>query len=394
VANRSRSRRLGVGAGLAFLATAMLGLAPSVATAQSPQLFIDPPLAPAGWAIAVSGTGWDSSLGPVSVYSSIDDATKTTATSLAPPAPSPSPTPDAKESFSTTLVVPFLPPGAYTFVACQDCGDTDSHPLARMSFTIEVPAPPTLSLSPASGAPGSTTTAVGTGWNPLNGPVGIFPDADTSTPDTALVTGVDPQPDGGFTASVHAPSSARRYDFVACQRCGSEPAASQSATFTVVSSQAPPALVVVPNLVGLDTRRARQLTHALHLGLAVTRQGAGDEPGVVASQSPRPGTRVPRGTRVHVVARTTLVITTEGRRRPSAAVIAAAALIVLAGAIGAIAVARLRPRRWARRHVRTKPHPDLVPNVTGHRVGDAPDHAVRVVPHGDRGVQTLEEVGS
>ncbi len=377
-----------------LLVAATLISIPAAAVAQKgPEISIDPTTTSGGSAITVTGSGWDPSLGPVSVYSSIEDVTgPTPSPPLGPPSPSPSPTPDATGSFSITLVVPFLPPGPYTVVACQDCGNSDGFPLARSSLIV-APAAPTLALSAMSGTAGSGINAVGTGWNPANGPVSIFPDAsDVSSPGAALFTGV-PDATGTFTASMQAPDTPQDYVFVACQRCGAEPAATQTASFTVVSSQAPPARVTVPDLVGLDTRRAEQLVNALHLTLVIRWQGEGEERGIVGSQSPLPGRRVPQGRRVRVTADRTPVVAPVARPWLPAA-IAAAALIVLVAAIATAATRRPRRRRWVRRHIRTDPHPDPAPDIAGRWIGPAPDRAVRLVPHEDHGVQSLEEVGS
>jgi hypothetical protein len=395
VAKRIRSRRLGVAAGLVFLATAMLVSNAPHALAQGPELVIDPLGAPAGWQVVVSGSGWDPSLGRVSVFSSIDDVNSPTPSPIPPSSPSPSPTPDANGSFSTTYVVPFLTPALYTFVACQDCGDADGFPEARGSFTIEPAAEPMFSPSVASGTAQSDVTAVGTGWNPLDGPVSIFPDAsDVFTPEAALVADVMPDDQGSFTTHLLAPDTPQDYDFVACQRCGSEPAASDTAPFTVVASpQTPPARVTVPNLVGLDTSRAEQLVDVLQLTLVITWQGEGEERGLVASQTPLPGRRVPQGKQVSVTADRTPVVTPAGRQWLPVTIVAAA-LIALAAVVATIVARRLGRRRWVRRHIRTAPHPDPAPVIVARRVGDAPDRSVRLVSHQDHGIQSLEEVRS
>jgi hypothetical protein len=255
------------------------------------------------------------------------------------------------------------------------------------------PAAPTLALSVTSGRPGSDVTAVGTGWSPLNGPVSIFPDASEVSTPGAVLADVVPDAEGSFTAPMQAPGTPQDYDFVACQRCGAEPAAIQTASFTVVtSSLPPPTRVTVPNLVGLDTSRAEQLVNALDLTLVVTWQGEGEDRGVVGSQAPRAGRRVPRGTQVGVTADRTPVVAPVARPWLPAA-IAAAALIALA-IIATAATRRLRRRRWVRRHIRMDPHPDPAPDIAGQWVGPAPDRAVRLVFHEDHGVQSLEEVGS
>ena len=372
------------------LIVAAFSSVPIAAQAQDQVISIDPQAAPAGWAVTVTGTGWDPKYGPVSIYSSFDDIESSTPTPLAPP----SPTPDDTEAFSTTILVPSLTPGDYTFVACQECPNSDSFPYAEYRFTVEATAPATLSLSPSNGAPRSDVTAVGTGWNPLDGRVSIFPDqSDVSSPDAALVSAT-PDATGTFKVPVVAPDAPHPYVFFACQRCGAEPAESQTADFTVVvSTQRPPALVVVPDLVGLDATRAEQLTAALGLALAVTWQGRGDERGVIRSQVPHAGTRVPPGARLHATAERTPAPAPLSQR--SRAAVGVATVLLIAALVATIVAWRLRrPQRWVQRRIRIEPHPDPVPAVAQNRIGDAPDHAVRVEPHRDPGVQTLEEVGS
>ena len=390
MANLSRSRRLRVGA-TALLAAATLAGVPAAAVAQGPEFAIDPSSAPAGSAVVVTGTGWDQSLGPVSIFSSIEDVIgPTPSPPLVAPSPSPSPMPDASGSFSTTIVVPFLAPATYTFVACQECSPKPRE-LAREPFAVE-PSAPTLTLSATSGTPAAKINAVGTGWDPANGTVSIFPSrSDATTPGSALATR-DPDVAGSFTVAMVAPADPLVYDLYACQRCGSEPAAEQTASFTVVASP-PPTRVAVPRLVGLDTRRAQELIDVLHLTLAVTWRGSGSDVGIVASQFPRAGRHVPPGTTVRVTATRTAAVAPVGRRWPPAAT-AGAVLIALAAIAAAVAALRLRPRRWVRRHIRTEPRPDVVPEITRRRVGDTPDLSVRIEPHEDRGTQTYEEVGS
>jgi hypothetical protein len=384
------SRPLGPAAGVVLLTAAMLVSLPTRALAQGPELVIDPLGAPAGWQVVVSGSGWDPSLGPVSV--SIEGVTNPTPSPLTPSTPPP-PTPDASGSFSATFVAPFLAPGPYTFVACQDCGDADGFPEARRSFTIAPPAEPRLSLSATSGTAQSDVTAVGTGWNPLDDAVSIFPDASDFSPEAALVTGVIPDDQGSFTTHLLAPVTAQDYEFVACQRCGAEPAAIDTAPFTVVAATQSPPSVTVPNLVGLDTQRAEQLVTALGLSLAITWQGEGEDRGLVASQTPLAGRRVPPGKQVRVTADRTLVAAAAGT--PWLPVtIAAAALIALVAAIATIVARRLSRRRLIRPSIRTVVHPDPAPDIAGRRVGAAPDRTVRLVPHKDHGVQSLEEVRS
>jgi len=397
VASRSRSLGLGVGAALALLATTGLVWFPAAARAQptpTPQVtLIVPTSAPAGWPIVISGSGRDAKWGPVSVYSSSNDLISkpptpplATQSPSSPPPSAPSAVPDSDGFISLLLVVPSsLPLGDYTFFACQDCLDTDSHPEASHPFTVKAPPETTFALTPPAGKPGSAVRATGTGWNPLDGGVTITPPGATSPGSPLLVT---PHADGSFSVPIQAPGTPHTYTYVACQDCDSESKVQREAHFTVASLLHG---VFVPNLVGLDTREAETRVHARGLTLAITWTGSGTERGSIVSQVPHAGRRVPPGTQIRVTAQRTPAAVTAGRRWPPAAV-AAAVLAALLAATAAITVGRLRPRRWVRRHIRVEPHVDPTPELTEHRIGDSVDLAIRLVPHGDRGVQTLEEV--
>ena len=90
-----------------------------------------------------------------------------------------------------------------------------------------------LGLIPASGPPGMTVTATGSGWTPSNSPYKIFwnrkggPDLGTFSPNGS----------GGWSTSIHIPSGADNgaHDIVACEGYGGEFEQCNSATFTVVA---------------------------------------------------------------------------------------------------------------------------------------------------------------
>lgn len=159
----------------------------------------------------------------------------------------------------------------------------------------------------------------------------------------------------------------------------------------------PPVVTVeVPRLKGLTVAEARTALATRGLGLA----DAGLDPdagadAVVALQSPPAGALVPVDSAVAV----SLVAATPGSTDPVAWAAAAAFLLLLgAGAVAAVRGTRARrARRWVRDHVRVVPGaaapPVSAPAASG-RPGTPPDHVVRIEPHHDDGVHTVEEVHS
>lgn len=158
---------------------------------------------------------------------------------------------------------------------------------------------------------------------------------------------------------------------------------------------APPVVSVeVPPLQGLTVDEARTVLRTRGLGLA----DAGLDPdaeadAVVATQSPPAGALVPVDSAVAV----TLVAATPGYADPVAWAAAAVFLLLLgAGAVaGARGTRARRARRWVRGHLRVVPGtaapPVSAPAASG-QPGRRPDHVVRIEPHHDNGVHTVEEV--
>ncbi len=152
----------------------------------------------------------------------------------------------------------------------------------------------------------------------------------------------------------------------------------------------PPVLVTVPDL------RRRSLSDAeaavAAAGLALRASGARD--GTVATQTPAPGTRAPRGSLV-AVTMTAAPVPPPPRPWLPAAVAAVLVLLALAAAAARLRGLRSRrSRRWVRQHVRvvagTGPGGGVATEVD--EVGQGTSRSVGLEPHPDRGSQILEEV--
>src|SRR5262249_20379142 len=128
-----------------------------------------------------------------------------------------SPMPDSSGHFSTPVTVPFEAPAGYTFYACQACAKSPFE--AREPFTVAPPMTPRVLVDPPGAQPGSTITATGTGWNPLNGPVTIFPSQEAVADPTAALVTKDPGPTGNITTSFVAPDTLGALVLFACQLC-------------------------------------------------------------------------------------------------------------------------------------------------------------------------------
>lgn len=101
-------------------ALVILGLCSSQASAASPAVSPDPDSAPVGEAVAATGSGWDPSVGDVSIFAEEAEVADPSAALVTA-------TPDADGSFSVALPVPDMPAGTYAFVACQRCDDPYDH---------------------------------------------------------------------------------------------------------------------------------------------------------------------------------------------------------------------------------------------------------------------------
>ena len=354
-----------------------------------PTVSFDPVAAPPGWQVVASGDGWSPTLGPVSIYRDRGESLKDAA-ALAQSQP------DQTGHFSTSMTVPFESPGNYVFYACQACGDVDSLIASSGSFTVAPPLTPTLLVDPGVASPGSTISATGTGWNPRNGLVSIFPsEQDAADPSAALIT-VDPDPTGNISTPLHAPDALGDQVLFACQDCGDADAFPLArAALTVQPAPSPsPRLVIVPNVIGDTAAKAGNVLVQRGLEPTILWVGSGRDRGSVVTQNPAPGTRVPPGTAVTVTARRTAVIVIAPTGRSWARPASGGALLILVAAAGALFWWRPRRQRaWVRRHVRTEPRPGPPAEVATKDLADVLQRAVRLELHRDRGTQTLEEVG-
>lgn len=174
---------------------------------------------------------------------------------------------------------------------------TNSDLTASTVFTVEPPVEiqePLVSVEPPSGQPGTSVTAVATGYG------GCGPSGDDVGNGTVafLWDGIEQLArelsGGSASATLVVPESAAIGDHDVGTRCVAGGGFAASTVFTVE----PPVeiAVIVPNLVGLSVERATSRLIAENLRLGEV-SGDGD---VIEDQNPQPGTEVPEDSAVDI----------------------------------------------------------------------------------------------
>ncbi len=191
--------------------------------------------------VTATGSNWDPHGGPVLVFAHARDIS-------APGSRLASAEPTGRGTFAVTFPAPDLKVARHVFYACQKCIGTGFRHAERQFITLAAPTPtPAISVNPASGEAGTTTTITGSGWLPLGGEVSIFADASMRFDLSSSLRNVATRADGSFIAVVTVPSrSAGDLTFFACQSCASAtgfPSATKLFTITASSSTLPFLLV-------------------------------------------------------------------------------------------------------------------------------------------------------
>lgn len=197
-------------------------------------------------------------------------------------------------SASMTFAVPesAAPGNHQVHTECTFDGDLN----VSTSFVVEppfVPHEPVVSVDPTSAPPGSSVTAVATGYGGCppsglddvgDGQVAFFWNSDE--------LGVADVGDGSASTTFAVPESASPGDHQVVTRCLGDDELNASTRFTVE----PPieTLVPVPNIIGMSVEEATDRLAAGRLALGQV-SGLG---GIVDSQDPAPGQQVPVGSTV------------------------------------------------------------------------------------------------
>jgi beta-lactam-binding protein with PASTA domain len=152
----------------------------------------------------------------------------------------------------------------------------------------------------------------------------------------------------------------------------------------------PPVLVTVPDLRRRSLADARAAVAAAGLVL----RAGGATTGTVATQTPAPGTRAPRGSVVAVTMAAAAAVPPSRSWVPAAVALAAVLVAVTVAATAIRGLRRRRQRRWVREHVRVVAGSSPGGAAAGQvdEVGPGPTRSVGLQPHPDHGTQTLEEV--
>jgi PASTA domain len=293
-------------------------------------------------------------------------------------------------------------PGQHTITVCRDCGDVDSEWKQSASFTVlaVVPDLGTLHLPEAQDRLGQTTLVLGSVQGPADDPaarvVGQDPPAGTAVDSRSVVNvtvAVPPLvrvPDLLGRTRAEADSLLTSYRLVLRVRSGSgrvatqdPPAGSQvppGSAVTVTLEPVQPVLVRVPDLLGRTRAKAEAAVGAVGLVL----QPRGAPIGTVKTQTPPPGTRVPRGSTVSV-----------GIGWPWWWLGTIAVVLALIALVTWTLWRHIRPRslEWVHQHVRVisgAAVSDTGASELG-EIGPEPSRAVGLEPHPDRGSQMSEE---
>ncbi len=119
-------------------------------TVQAHTLQLDPPSAGAGEVVTASGEGWNTDLGPVSLFPAFPDVCDPSAALAVA-------TPTGSFTFLVTATVPASQPGEYRYMAAQ-CRGGKVVVGEFAPFTITTPPPTTTSNSPSTTPPTSEST--------------------------------------------------------------------------------------------------------------------------------------------------------------------------------------------------------------------------------------------
>jgi hypothetical protein len=321
----------------------------------------------------------------------------------------------ADGTFTAELTVPQVATdGRHTVTAA--CTDTDSSATATFTVIVQLP-PPTLTLSALAGAPGTSVTGAGRGFDcnadsaRRGGRVEVFWDDSSLTTLTADDT-------GGFTLDFIVPADAQTGSHQVTARCA-EAEADQvaQADFEVGPGNAdPPALQVSPSATETGKAIAVEglrypvecVTFALRLDGQVL---PFDEPLISADPAGNtvtvtgtftvPGSS-PAGTysvelecttgdgEPLVFAASDLTLVSQSSSFP--AVIAVVALLLVGIALAFLhAVRDARQKAWVRAHVRVEPR-RVVAEMSTEELGTQRSYNVRLAAHFGTETQDVEEV--
>lgn len=306
----------------------------------------------------------------------------------------------------TDLTVPATAvPGQHTITVCRYCGDVDYSEWKQSApFTVlaVVPDLATLHLPEARGQLKTAYLALGDVQGPADDPAARVVGQD-APPGTVV------DPGSGVNLTVAVPPLVRvpellgrtraqadalltSNQLVLRVRSGSGRVATQNppagrqvpqgSVVTVTLRPVPPVLVRVPDLRHQRLDKAQDAVDAVGLVL----RSEGRRTGTVKSQTPAPGTHVPRGSTVTVTMTDDLLWLW---------------LVTIAIVLALIALTTWRlwaPRRprspeWVYQHVSVvsgAPPSDTDASEIG-EIRPGPSRAIGLKPHPDRGIQTLEE---
>lgn len=358
----------------------------------------------------------------------------------------------ARRSFGRTILITLLTAVGFPLLPSGVTSTANAVEFPEPSVSVDEPSvsvdEPSVSVDPTSGGPGTTVTAVATGYGACKRYVTFFWDDARLEDDVRLDT-----LSGSASTAFTVPDSAAAGDHQVQARCAAGDSVAASTGFTVPPGQA--ATVIVPNVIGMsvDDAASRLIEEGLVLGevsgngdviegqdppqgaeltagsavnvsvdpieppsqslvevpdvtemtveeatAAVAAAGlvSGNTPdgdGDVESQQPEAGTLVRAGSAVTL----TLTSSPEPPWWPIApAATALVLLLVLGATLAAYQTTRAsRDRRWLRKHMRLVPGAASAPgfDIRESRTElSAPTLVVRLEPQADRGKQVLEEV--
>jgi hypothetical protein len=198
-----------------------------------------------GTSVAVTGSGWQPGVQPVSLYTSRESVGDPAALIVSIPVLK-----DGAFAAGSAFVVPGLAAEPHTFVACQNCGLGEKEIAVDVPFEVTVADPenaPTLLLNPVRQAVGGNVTATGSGWSLDAGQVFVYADqADLDNGQAPLAT-TDVLDGGEINVTLTVPDrQAASLTFYACQECGDSDLEARATLTIVAQAVANPVLEVAP----------------------------------------------------------------------------------------------------------------------------------------------------
>jgi hypothetical protein len=373
----------GVTGRIAVVAIAVASLVivrPCVASAIGNKLVLTPDHARPGATISFSGSGWSTNYPRCEVI--VDGARHAGACEIS-----------GSGHLSGSFTVPDHRPGGIHVMVCQPDCNSPKELIGQEETELRIPE----TVPDVRGMRLAQATRVLWNKHLKARPIGNLPASDNAVVDTQSPVPGSDAPESGVV-DVTLVDVPRPSPSTSPPSPSSAPSPSVAPPRPRPTPTEPEVLVIVPNLTGMTAAEAA--TTLRQTGLVLQPPTA--TVGVVAAQSPAPGTHVPRGTTITVRLESSPSQPSPPSPQPSIppqpvadrATRLVPVLLAVTG-LGAVLTARLR------RRLRTRQPPTLTGRIHGvpyvdaagstSLTGPARTRSVRLEPHHDHGTTTIEE---